>query len=129
DRKLAGVWDDAQKQKIRAAYLATKLPYAATAYAALATALDRYAAAWVAAATDSCEAVRVRKDQTEEILVLRQTCLDERLDELGALTRLLAEPNAILIAKADTVASELEPIPRCANVAMLKDPRQPPPEI
>jgi tetratricopeptide (TPR) repeat protein len=129
DKKLAGVWDDATKQKVRAAYVASKLPYAATAYAALATAVDRYAASWVAASTDSCEATRVRKDQTEDVLSLRQTCLDERLGELGALTRLLAEPNPVLIAKADKIVSELEPISRCANVAMLKDPKQPPPEM
>ena len=71
----------------------------------------------------------MRRDQTEEVLSLRQACLDEDLAELGALTRLLADPNPLVIAKAETIVDELDKLARCSNVAALRAPGAPPPEL
>jgi len=127
--RLTGIWDAPTKAKIQTAYLATKLPFADKAYAALAPALDHYAQAWVGMSTDSCQATRVRRDQTEEVLTLRQACLDQQLVELAALTKLLAEPNQLVIVKAAGVVEELDRVSRCANVQALRAPTAPPPEV
>ena len=46
------------------------------------------------AVTESCEATRVRGEQTEEVLSLREACLDNHLDEVRALTALLGQADA-----------------------------------
>ena len=127
DRRLAGIWDPVTKQKIRAGFDATKRPYARSAFAVLERSLDRYTGDWVATSVESCRATRVRGDQTEAVLSLRQTCLDERLEDLRALTVLLADPHPLLIDKADRIASELQPLSLCSNVAALRAPDQPTP--
>ena len=127
--RMTGIWDAPTKAKIQTAYLATKLPFAGKAYAALAPALDHYANAWVDMSTDSCQATRVRRDQTEGVLILRQACLDEELVELAALTKLLAEPNQQVIVKAAGVVEELDKVSRCANVQALRAPLAPPPDV
>src|SRR5262249_25585526 len=55
ERKLSGVWDDARKQTIHAAFLATGKPFAEDAFRAVAHGLDQYAAAWTAQHTEACE--------------------------------------------------------------------------
>ncbi|HEY0253480.1 MAG TPA: serine/threonine-protein kinase [Kofleriaceae bacterium] len=129
ETRMVGIWDPKVKSTVQAAYVATKLPFAGKAYAALAPALDRYAGAWLEMSRESCQATRVRKDQTEEVLSLRQACLDQELAELGALTKLLGEPNQFVVEKAEAVVDELDKIPRCANVAALRAPSAPPPEL
>ena len=129
DQRLNGIWDTKTKAGIEAAYLATKVPFAGKSFAALAPALDRYASGWVTLSTESCQATRVRRDQTEEVLSLRQACLDEDLAELGALTRLLADPNPLVVSKAEGIVDELDKLARCSNVAALRAPGAPPPEL
>ncbi|MFT3697227.1 MAG: serine/threonine-protein kinase [Kofleriaceae bacterium] len=108
EARLDGVWDPKMKASVQAGYLATKLPFASKAYAALVPALDRYSQSWVDMSRESCQATRVRRDQTEDVLSLRQACLDQELAELGALTKLLTEPNQFVVEKAEGVVDELE---------------------
>jgi tetratricopeptide (TPR) repeat protein len=129
ESRLQGVWDASAKDKIHRAFAATKLPFAEQAYASLEQALDAYTASWVAAATESCKATRVRGDQTEAVLSLRQDCFDQLLVDLTSLGRVLAEPGPKLVEKGGKAASELDPVERCANVAALREPDKPPPQI
>ncbi len=129
EHRLDGVWDPAIKQTVRTAFDASKRPFAAKAFAGLEKALDGYAGTWTAASVESCEATRVRRDQTEEVLGLRQACLDQRLEELRAVTQLLATADAPLVDKGDSVVFQLDPIAACANVAVLMAPGLPAPEI
>ena len=128
DRRLAGVWDAQAKTAVHRAFDATKSPYAARQFDVLSAALDRYAQGWTAMATESCEATRVRGDQSEEVLTLRDACLDRRLDELHAVVELLGGADADLVAKSDQIADRLEPIARCSNIAALRAPGLPPTE-
>jgi len=127
--RLAGVWDRAIEQAAHAAFSATKRPYAETAFAGTTRALDRYAGEWTAMATESCEATRTRRDQSEDVLALRDDCLDQRLADLRALTGLLATADAQLVAKADGAVRDLEPVARCGNVAALRAPVRPTAEV
>ena len=128
ERRLAGVWDPLTQANVRVAFEATKLPFAASAFFGLQKSLARYTGEWTSAVTEACEATRVRGEHTEEVLSLRQGCLDQRLAELRALTQLLATSDADLVQKGDKVVAGLEPINRCANVAALRAPGRPPTE-
>ena len=128
EHRLAGVWDDAAKKQVEAAFDATKKPYAAKSFAAVAGALDAYTRDWTAAVTESCEATRVRGDQTEDVMALREDCFARDLEEVRALVQVLAAADAELVAKGDDVTAGLEPIPRCANIALLRAPDRPPTE-
>ena len=84
EREVDGVWNDARKQAVRAAFAKTGKPFAADAFAAVAAALDSYGARWVAMQTEACEATRVRGTQSSELLDLRMQCLQRRLDDVRA---------------------------------------------
>jgi tetratricopeptide (TPR) repeat protein len=123
ENRLAGVWDASTKQTVHDAYLATKLPFAERAFAALDHALDRYTHDWVTMSVDSCRATRVRRDQNEDVLALRQACLDRRLTGLRALVRELTNsPSAAVVTKADGAAFELERIEGCGDIDTLSRP-------
>jgi len=128
EQRLGGVWDAGVKKKIKDAFAATKKGYAAQAFTLLERSLDGYAKDWTATSVESCRATRVRRDQTEEVLSLRQGCLDQRLEELRAVTQLLGEPDASVVDKAEKIGGQLEPLVQCSNVAMLRAPGQPAPE-
>ena len=123
-KRLAGVWDRAVEQATHAAFAATKKPYAEAAFTTTSRALDRYAGAWTGMAIESCEAT-----QTDDVRTLREDCLDQRLAELRALTGVLATADAPLVAKADGAVRDLEPIARCGNLAALRAPVRPAPEV
>jgi len=129
EARLAGAWDAATKQTIRKAFVATKDPRAEQFFTAVEVVLDRYAKDWTDMSIDSCLATRVRKDQTESDMTLRQDCLDTTLAELRAFTKLLSEPDEALVSKAEPAAWKLDPIQRCADLAALRAPDSPPPAI
>jgi tetratricopeptide (TPR) repeat protein len=131
ERKLAGTWDAPLRDKVHAAFTATKRVYAEPSFAGVARALDVYAAKWTAASEESCAATRVRGEQTEDALALRTSCLDQLHDELAALVRVLVEADTAVVDKGDKIVFELEqrdPIERCANVAQLRAAELPPTE-
>ncbi len=125
EQRLQGVWDETIKRSVLLAFTDSHRAYAAATYAGLARALDGYAGEWTAVATESCRATRVRRDQTEAVLSLRQACLDQRLEELRALTGMLAKADGALVDKADQAAWKLDPVIRCSNVTALTAPGQP----
>ena len=129
EARLAGIWDPAVKQAVKVAFDATHKSFAPQSYAGIERALDRATGAWTAAVTESCEATRVRGEQSEEVLSLRGACFDQQLDELHALTQILADADAAMVEKGDKIVGGLEPIAKCANVAMLRAPGLPAPEI
>src|SRR5207253_7114362 len=85
ERKLAGVWDDGQKNAVRGAFRSTRVPYAETTWSGVVSSLDRYTQGWTAAHTEACEATRVRGEQSEQVLDRRMQCLDDRLSDVRAL--------------------------------------------
>jgi len=118
--RLAGVWDDATKQAILTAFGKSKTPYHQQGFKALSRTLDGYAGEWVTASVENCEATKVRKKQSDDAMLLRQDCLDQRLEELRAFTTLIQKPDDKMIEKAAGAALSLEPIKRCANVEVLR---------
>ena len=129
EHRMERVWDPGVKASVKTAFLATKKSFAGEAYAGLERALDSYAGEWTTAVTGSCEATRVRGEQSEAVLTLRQACYDQDLDELRALTALIASNAASVVEAGDKIVAGLEPIANCSRVEALLAPEQPPPEL
>jgi eukaryotic-like serine/threonine-protein kinase len=126
DARLAGIWDAEVRARAESAFAATKVPYAAGIFSASAPLLDAYARDWVDMHTEACEATRVHGDQSDEALSLRMVCLDQRLRELDALSRLYAAADAKTVERAAQAASALTPLSVCADLQALRGPLLPP---
>ncbi len=125
--RVAAVWDTSsppaptsRRAATQRAFLATGLPDAPAIWNGVAAALDRYARQWTDAYTDTCEATNVRGQQSAEILDLRMTCLNERLDQLRSLADVFTTADASMLAHAAEATSALAPLARCADVALLR---------
>jgi tetratricopeptide (TPR) repeat protein/predicted Ser/Thr protein kinase len=126
EERLAAVWNAERKQAIHQAFRATRLPFAENAWAVVESGLDGYTRSWISMRREACEATRVRGEQSEDLLDRRMFCLDQRLDEVGALAATLAQADAQAIEKAPQAVGSLEPLSRCADRQALRA-RVPPP--
>jgi tetratricopeptide (TPR) repeat protein len=120
ERHLVGVWDPARKQAAARAFARTGVAYAADAWRGAERALDQYTSAWVAMRTDACEATRVRGEQSADMLDRRVECLDGHLRQVAALTRLLADADAEVVARAVEAATALPSLADCQNADALR---------
>jgi tetratricopeptide (TPR) repeat protein/predicted Ser/Thr protein kinase len=120
ERKLAGAWDPARRQAIEATFTASHLPYATDAWRGVESALDRYATDWVAMRTESCEATRIRGEQSEPDHALRMGCLDRRLNELQSLGDVLVAADPKVIEKSVAAAQALTSLRGCADLPQLR---------
>ena len=118
--RLAAAWSpgdpsDRRRQVLHAAVLASGHPEAAAIWEKLSSALDAYVGRWTAMYTETCEATHVRSEQSEEVLDLRMRCLNENLNEVRAMTDVLATADRSTVPRALTVVSALTPVTRCAG--------------
>ena len=119
--KLAGVWDGDRRAAVERAFAATGRPYATDAFSRTAQRLDDYAASWVAARTEACEATHVRGEQSEAALDLRMRCLDRRSSQLDALVNVFAgEADPEVLDNAVLATAELVPVAACADIETLE---------
>jgi tRNA A-37 threonylcarbamoyl transferase component Bud32/tetratricopeptide (TPR) repeat protein len=131
EAQLLGIWDDARKAQIEGAFLATGKPFAADAWRGTSTTIDRYARAWVTTRTDACEATRKRGEQSEQLLDLRMSCLDDRKTELAALSDVLLHADGDVVKNALAASSRLAGLGPCSDARALasRTPPQASPEI
>ncbi len=119
DAQLRGVWDAPRRDAGRRAFLATGRPYAARSWQSIESRLDSYANLLVTMRTEACEATRIRGEQSEHVLGLRNQCLDARLRDLAALSRQLADADAKTVDRASEAMRTLPPISACADARVL----------
>jgi tetratricopeptide (TPR) repeat protein len=125
-RELAGIWDKHRRQEVRRALLATRRPYAPDAWKSVRASLDAYAAAWVEARRDACEATWIRGEQSAEALDLRMECLRRRRSELKAVAEVLSRADERVVKRSVETAAGLTALGGCANVELLRAPMRPP---
>jgi tetratricopeptide (TPR) repeat protein len=119
---LAGVWDDDRRAAAHAAFLATKKPFAESAFRGAAGALDAYAAGWTKMHGEACEATLVRGQQSSELMDLRMACLDDRLASLRAISARFTSADDDAVLGATQAANALPPLSDCADAAALRAP-------
>jgi serine/threonine protein kinase/tetratricopeptide (TPR) repeat protein len=126
ERKLAGVWDDARRASVRAAFQRSGLPYAEAALHSVERLFDDYAQAWTAMHVEACQATLLRKEQSQELLDLRMSCLSDRLGQVKALSDLFATADASIVERSVQSVESLPTLSRCADAAALRAPIPPP---
>ena len=118
--QLAGIWDAAARAKITQTFTTANLPYGKTSLATALKQLDRYAAAWIATYTETCESTRSGA-QSETLLDLRMQCLRRRKADFNAVVTTIATGDATVLRDAVGMASALPSIAACADVASLRE--------
>jgi tetratricopeptide (TPR) repeat protein len=122
---LVGIWDGARKQQVEAAFLGTGRPFATDAWARVRRALDAHTSAWTTTHGATCQATRVRGEQSEAVMAKRMRCLDRRLAEVAALTQVLAQADADVVGRAMRAVEALPSPGDCADLAVLSAPEEP----
>ena len=125
--RVAEAWDEARRDAVTDALLATQVPYAASTAGSVATALDEYASTWASMLDEACAATKVEKQQSERMLDLRTACLEGRKQRLAAALEVLAHADAQVVENAGQVVAGLPPLEFCADLEAL-DQAVPPPE-
>ncbi len=118
DHALVGIWDAPKKHAVQSSILATGQPWAAAAWATVERDLDRYAAEWVALSRSTCEATQ-RREASSALEDLRRACLTRRLDELAAVTRVLATVDNDVAQRAVQAVQSLDSPKECEDIANL----------
>jgi eukaryotic-like serine/threonine-protein kinase len=126
ERKLAGVWDDARREAVRRAFVATNKPFAEASWRGVVAALDAYTRSWVGMHEDACMATRVRGDQSDALLDLRVGCLTQRLSEVKAVVDVLEAADADVVERAAKTTGALSSLSVCADAESLKSVLPPP---
>ena len=124
--RLAGAWDAPRRAALERAFTATGTPYARDAARGVARTLDRYAADWARSWRDSCEATRVRGEQSEAMQDLRTACLARHRSELAALVEVMTEADERTVRRAAAAAQALPPADECDDLEALRAPVPPP---
>ncbi len=122
---LNGIWDDTVKSTVTKNFKGSKRPYADTASTQIVTLIDGYAKQWTTERTDACEDTHVRSTEPTEVYELRTRCLDDEMQHLKAVTKLLSESRADTIDTATQVIATLPAITACNDVASLRRQMQP----
>ncbi len=119
---VQGVWNPKSRSALEAAFLATAVPFARVAADGLTGELDRWASGWASHATKSCEATEVEHVQSGELMDLRRACLDERLNELRAVTTLLEHADEAMVKASSGIGARLSPLSECDDERVLRAP-------
>ncbi|WP_158502232.1 serine/threonine-protein kinase [Vitiosangium sp. GDMCC 1.1324] len=125
EQSLVGVWDAPRKSTVQAAFTASPLPFAASAWREVERTLDSYSRDWVEASHEACVATRVKGHQPERLLDRRVICLDQRLKDLSAVVDTLAAADADVIQNAVRAAHGLESLAPCSDISTLASPEPP----
>jgi serine/threonine protein kinase/tetratricopeptide (TPR) repeat protein len=117
--RLAGIWDDGVKDKVRGAFAATRAPYASETFRRIEGLLDRYANDWTAIRTDACEATQLRGEQSPQLMDLRMACLDRRAAEFAALSAVYQQADTSVVERAVQAANGLGDLKACSDASAL----------
>ncbi|HTE53019.1 MAG TPA: protein kinase, partial [Kofleriaceae bacterium] len=117
--RFAGVWDGRARAAVQAAFAATGQRYAEASFREVARQLDARRGAWESMRRQSCEATRVRGEQSDTMMDLRAACLDRRLGELAAFVSELGKADAESVGRAGQEVSRVGDPTACADVAAL----------
>ncbi|MCH9688169.1 MAG: tetratricopeptide repeat protein [Deltaproteobacteria bacterium] len=117
-QRLASVWDDERRGRLRHALTSSGLDYAGTTWSRIESHLDGYATQWGDAYERTCESIH-RPDAQSGALDRQMACLSVRRDELGGLVDVLSSAEGQAVSKAIAAVTELRPIAGCEDPGPL----------
>ena len=124
--RLAGVWDGPRSAATREAASAVSPDHAAETWPRVQAAIDAYASAWVSTADAACDATRGQRVASEELLYLRNQCLDDDIRDLRALVDTLLVPDAVTLERALEAVQNLPQPARCLDETTVRARIKPP---
>lgn len=121
--EMRSVWGPARRAQVRESFARHELDASAALADRFIERIDERVDAWIDAYDGACRATLVEGRQSDEAMDLRQACLLERRDQLGALvdgaTSAALEPADL--QEMVRAAVELEPLEWCDDVESLRD--------
>lgn len=125
--RLDGVWNEDIKTEMRNGFLASGREHADATYKRASEVVDAYAESWRTMRIETCQATRVRGEQSQQLLDLRMQCLERRLGQADALIRVLSDrPTKEVVDEAVTAAYRLPTLDLCADRKALTAVTPPP---
>jgi len=125
--KLAGVWDEAARAELRAAFTGSGLPFADDAATRVSAVLDDRAEAWTTAQAEVCRSGAEGREPAA-VVDVRMTCLAQRRSMLAAMAGALRRADADEVMQAVDAVQAL-PGPRsCLDASVLDGSAAPMPE-
>jgi tetratricopeptide (TPR) repeat protein len=118
--QVAAAWSSERAARVRAALLATGVPYAERAADAAITTFDEWSRAWSALRVESCVAARVERTLAPEDYQARARCLDQQLVMVDARVDALEVADAEVAEVALDIAVA-DPPAVCANATGVGD--------
>ncbi|HEY5920923.1 MAG TPA: tetratricopeptide repeat protein, partial [Kofleriaceae bacterium] len=115
-----------QEQKIRAAFAASKRPYAEFAAEHVIKSLRAFPARWADTRRASCVATKVRGEQSDELFDLRAACLDERARGVATMVGLFEVADADLVEGSADAVGAATSLASCEGGRELMSPMRPP---
>ena len=121
DDPIQLIWNGARRAQLAKGFASSPLPYADALGKRASSLLDAYADEWSDMRRETCEATRVEGTQSEALLDLRMSCLDQRLQELDSLLELIfgADHADPWIQQSVEAFSNLPYIGQCADTRSL----------
>jgi len=113
------VWTDAAETRLRESFAATTAPIAEREAERLVGALDGFAARWVEARVEACEALHVEGTQSQAVHDLRVACLERGVGEVEAGLQVWTEANAAIVRRAAALSLSLPGVEDCARTDRL----------
>jgi tetratricopeptide (TPR) repeat protein len=123
---LGAAWDDAARERVRTAVVATGVSYAAQTLVRLEASLDAYADAWLEVAERACQPDGA--PLSAGLQDARALCLEHRKRSLSALVEVLAAADARTVERAVSAVANLPAAQSCGDVAYLGSKVAPPPD-
>jgi eukaryotic-like serine/threonine-protein kinase len=96
---IADAWSESRSQTIDTVFSDSGLPYAAATSELASRHIDDFASRWIEVHTDVCERA-LRREQSDELLDRRMSCLEEQLRTLDASVGVLERADATVIERA-----------------------------
>ncbi len=116
---LVGVWDDSRREAVRAVVLGTEAVYADDAWRNIDATLTDWTSQWTDGHEAACKATQ-RGEQSEEMLDLRNACLDRAMTQLSAAVNVLEHATPEVLLRAHRVVGALPRLTDCADLDALR---------
>ncbi len=123
--RLHRVWGPERRAALERAFVDTGASFARDAATRAAERLDRHAAQWRERIGAACAADGDASDRRG----LELDCLEERLGELGAVTRVLERADRAVVERAIDLVEGLAPVDSCADANVLRRRGKPPEKL
>ncbi|MBL9101406.1 MAG: tetratricopeptide repeat protein [Myxococcales bacterium] len=120
ERRLGGVYDEAARRDIEAAFLATDQRFAGKVLESSLAGLDRWSGDWAAQKREACEATHVHHEQSSDLLDRRTACLNRHLRSLAATVAVFKAADRDVVRGAVQAVDGLPDLAECADVERLR---------